>query len=69
MVANHGPVDIAEKKKNEKIDMYDFPVLYGTKKQNGRPYFSSVVRQCQWPSLSRQIVQIHNFCCNLTRAG
>ena len=39
------------------------------KKQNGRPYFSSVVRQCKWPSQSRRIVQIHNFCCNLTRAG
>ena len=25
----------SRKKKNEKIDMYDFPVLYGIKKQNG----------------------------------
>ena len=58
-----------KKKKNEKIDMYDFLVLYGTKKQNGSPYFPSVVRQYKWPSLSKKIVKIHKFCCNLTRAG
>ena len=49
--------------------MYDFLVLYGTKKQNGSPYFPSVVRQYKWPSLSKKIVKIHKFCCNLTWAG
>ena len=58
-----------KKKKKEKIYMYDFLVLYGAKKQNGSPYFSSVVRQYKWPSLSKRIVKIHKFCCNLTRAG
>ena len=38
-------------KKNEKIDMYDFPVHDCTQEQNGSPYFSSIDRQRKWPSL------------------
>ena len=32
-------------RKNETIDMYDFPVYDCTQEQNGSPYFPSVVRQ------------------------
>ena len=46
-------------KKNEKIDLYDFPVHDCA---NGSPCFSSIVRQCQWPSLSRKTVEISKFC-------
>ena len=45
--------------KNEKIDLYDFPVHDCA---NGSPCFSSIVRQCQWPSLSRKTVEISKFC-------
>ena len=41
--------------------MYDFPVHDYTQEQNGSPYFSSIVRQCKWPSLSRKIVVIQKF--------
>ena len=30
-------------KKNEKNNVYDFPVYYCTQEQNGTPYFSSMV--------------------------
>ena len=50
------PASIAEKK-NEKIDMYNFLVHDCTQKQNSSPYFSSIVQQCKWPSLSRKIVE------------
>ena len=30
--------------------------------QNGSLYFSSIVLQCKWPSLSRRIVGIQKFC-------
>ena len=33
------PVNMAEKKKNEKVVMYDFPVQDCTQKQNGSPFF------------------------------
>ena len=54
--------------KNEKIDMYDFPLPDCIQEQNGSPQFSSIVRHCKWPSLSRTIVEIQKFCyhCNLT---
>ena len=55
-----GPANIAEKK--EKIDMYDFPVPDCIEEQNGNPQFSSIDRQCKWPSLSRTIVEIQKFC-------
>ena len=38
--------------------MYDFSVHDRTRKQIGSPYFSSIVRQCKWPSLSRKIIEI-----------
>ena len=41
--------------KNEKIYMYDFPVHDYTSEQNGSPYFSSIVPQCKWPSVSKKI--------------
>ena len=45
--------------------MYDFPVLDGTQGQNGGPYyFSSIVRQWKWPSLSREIGEIHKSSCH-----
>ena len=40
-----GPANIAEK--NEKIDMYEFPVHDCTQEQNGSPCFSSIVRKCK----------------------
>ena len=42
--------------------MYEFPVHHCTQEQNGSPYFSSIVRQCKWPSSSRKIVEIQKFC-------
>ena len=42
--------------------MYDFPMHDWTRDQNGVPYFSSIVRQCKWPSLSREIVEIQKIC-------
>ena len=56
-----GPANIAEKK-NKKIDMYDFPMPDYIQEQNGNPQFSSIDRQCKWPSLSRTIVEIKKFC-------
>ena len=47
---------------SKKVDMYDFPVDYYTQEQNGSPYFSSIIRQCKWPSLSKKIVVIRKFC-------
>ena len=41
---------------SEKADMYDFPLHDYTQEQNGSPYFSSIVRQCKWPSLSRRLL-------------
>ena len=40
----------------------DFPVYDSAEEQNGNPYFSSIVRQFKWPSLSRKIVEIQKFC-------
>ena len=40
----------------------DFPVHDCTLEENGSPYFSSVVRQCKWPSLSRKNIEIRKFC-------
>ena len=47
---------------SKKVDMYDFPVHDYTQEQNGSPYFSSTIRQCRWPSLSKKIVVIQKFC-------
>ena len=47
---------------SKKVDMYDFPVHDYTQKQNGSPYFSSIIRQCKWLSLSKKIVVIQKFC-------
>ena len=49
-------------RKNEKIDMYDFPAHDCTQELNSSPYLSSIDRQCKWPSLSRKIVEIQKFC-------
>ena len=32
------------------------------REQNNTPYFTTIIRQCKWPSLSRQIVEIQKFC-------
>ena len=45
-------------RKKEKMDMYEFPVHDPT----DSPYISSIVRQCKWPSLSGNIVEIQKFC-------
>ena len=42
--------------------MYEFPVHDCTQEQNGSPCFSSIVRQCKWPSFLRKIVEIQKFC-------
>ena len=42
--------------------MYDSSVHDCTQEQNGNPYFSSIVRQCRWPSLSRKIVETQKVC-------
>ena len=57
---NCGPADRTENSK--KVDMYDFPVHDYTQEQNSSPYFSSTIRQCKWPSLSKKIVVIQKFC-------
>ena len=44
--------------------MYNFPVHDSTRDQNGSPYFSSIVRQRKWPSLSGKIVEIQKICFN-----
>ena len=46
--------------KKEKMAMYEFPVHDST----DSPYFSSIVRQCKWLSLSGNIVKIQKFCCH-----
>ena len=51
-------LQIWQKKENEKMDRYEFPVLDST----DSPYFSSTVRQCKWPSVSGNIVEIQKFC-------
>ena len=38
--------------------MYEVPVHDPT----DSPYISSIVRQCKWPSLSGNIVEIQKFC-------
>ena len=48
--------------KNEKINVYDFPLHYCTQEQNSIPYFSLMVWQCKGTSLSRKIVEIQKFC-------
>ena len=58
---SRGPVSMAGKK-TRKIVMYDSSVHDCTQGQNGNPYFSSIVRQCKWLSLSRKIVEIQKFC-------
>ena len=42
--------------------MYDFHVHDCNQEQNSSPCFSSIVRQHKWPSLSREIIEIQNFC-------
>ena len=41
------------KTKKKKNDIYPFPAHHCTEEQNGSPYFSSIIRECKWPSLSR----------------
>ena len=54
------PIIMTENSK--KVDMYDFPVHDYTQGKNGSPYFSSIIGQCKWPSLSKKIVVIQKFC-------
>ena len=41
---------------SKKVDMYDSPVHDYTQEQNGSPYFSSIIRQYKWPSLSKRLL-------------
>ena len=62
---NRAPANMTEKKKRKKellVDTYDLPVHDCTREQNSSPYFSSIVRQCKWLSLSRKMIDIHNSC-------
>ena len=41
------------------VDFFDYsPVHNSTREQTRSPYFSSIVRQCKWPSLSRKIREL-----------
>ena len=42
-------------RKDEKIDMHDFPVHDFTQEQNVSAYCPSIFRQGKWPSLSRKV--------------
>ena len=53
---------MTEKEKEERIDIYDLPVHDCALEQNSSPYFSSIVRQCKWLSLSRKMIEIHKYC-------
>ena len=48
----------------KKNDIYDFLVQYCTQEQNCSRYFSSIVQQCKWPSISRSNAEIQKFCCH-----
>ena len=49
-------------RKKQKIDISDFPVHDCLQKQTVSSYFSSIVQQCKWPSLSRKIIEIQKVC-------
>ena len=49
-------------RKKQKIDISDFPVHDRLQKQTVSSYFSSIVQQCKWPSLSRKIIEIQKVC-------
>ena len=53
-------------RKNEKIDMCGFPMNECTRKQNVSPFFSSILRRCKMPFLSRNIVEIQNVAAMVT---
>ena len=48
--------------KKRTVGVYDFPVLDCTQDENGSPFFSSIVRQWKWPSLSRTMVENQKCC-------
>ena len=48
--------------KKPTVGVYDFPLLDCTQDENGSPFFSSIVRQWKWPSLSRTMVENQKFC-------
>ena len=51
------------RKKKKTIKMTCMTPMHDcTLDQNGSPYFSSIVRQCKWPSLSWTIVEVQEFC-------
>ena len=52
------PWPMAQKKRNENVGMNSFPAHDWTQEQNSSPYFSSIVGQGKWPSLSRKFVKI-----------
>ena len=48
--------------RNNCIDMYGFPVHDYPQKQNGSPFFSSIVRKGKCPSLSSKTFVIQQIC-------
>ena len=48
--------------KNDKNDMYDFPVHDFNQEQNSSPFFHHLTMQMAVWSLPRKIVEIQNFC-------
>ena len=55
-------LQIRQKKLKKLTCNYDFVLVHDcTQEKNGSPCFSSIVRQCEWPSLSRKIVKIQKF--------
>ena len=48
-------------RKNEKIDVYDFPVHDCTQELNGSPYFSSIDRQCKCRLCQERLLRSRNF--------
>ena len=50
------------RKKTKKWTCMTFLCNDCAEEQNGSPYFSSIVRQCKWPSLSWTIVEVQEFC-------
>ena len=48
--------------RSHNTSMYDFLVHDCTREQNNNPFFTTIIRQCKWPSLSRTIVGIQKFC-------
>ena len=61
---NRGPADMTEN--SEKVDMSDFPVHDHTQKQNGSPYFSSIVHNANGRLCQERLLRSSNFATMVT---